>query len=260
MNDRLHDSTMLGHPELCYTDPVACGSKLLYLRHLAPHYPNLRRIVNMLYNICWVDRNLSSLDCALTKGNVTVLEQIVKEHKQSKSSYAVCDDGIDESKVMEEYSAAMVAFKKRCLDLPESPCMSCSKLCFRRDSVKLDSCLKPVTGDNWLRLLEYIDSHPGFDDGLPEGYICNYCIGKFREGLLPARCILNGLCFHAIPKEISDLNEYEKLLIQRAKAFQVVLRMNPVGGKKLPPSQQSTWLHLSSSPTFTRDFKTLTHS
>ena len=112
MNDRLHDSTMLGHPELCHMDPIACGSKLLYLRHLAPHYPNLRRIVNMLYNIRRADRNLSSLDCALTMGNITVLEQIVKEHKQSKSSYAVCDDGIDESKVMEEYSPAMVAFKK----------------------------------------------------------------------------------------------------------------------------------------------------
>ena len=49
--NRLHNSTLLGHNEMCYNDPVACGSKLLYLRHLAPHYPNLRRIVNMLYNI-----------------------------------------------------------------------------------------------------------------------------------------------------------------------------------------------------------------
>ena len=84
--------------------------------------------------------------------------------------------------------------------------------------------------ENWQRLLEYIDSHPGFDDGLSDGYIC---IGKFCEGVLPARYILNDLCFHAFPKEISDLNEYEKSLIQRVKAFQVVLRMNPVGGKKL---------------------------
>ena len=40
MNDWLHYSTMLGLPELCQMDPVACGSKLLYLHHLAPHYPN----------------------------------------------------------------------------------------------------------------------------------------------------------------------------------------------------------------------------
>ena len=64
---------------------------------------------------------------------------------------------------------------------------------------------------------------------MPEGYICNYCIGKFQEGVFPVRCILNGLCFHAILEEISNLNEYKRLLIQHAKEFQVVLRMNPVG-------------------------------
>ena len=78
-----------------------------------------------------------------------------------------------------------------------------------------------------------MDNHPGFDDWLSDGYVCHYCIDKFCQGTLPARCVLS---FHAIPKEIPDLNYYKKLLIQRAKAFQVVLRMNPVGGKKLPPS------------------------
>ena len=199
----------------------------------------------MLYNIRRVDKRLSSIDCALTKGDIDDLKEIIKEHKQSKSSYAVSHDGIDEGKVMEEYSGAMVAFKKRCLELPEFPCMSCNKLCFRRECIKLDRCLKPVTGENWQRLLDYIDSYPGFDDDLSDGYICNYCIGKFWEGVLPARCILNGHCFHPIPKEISDLNEYEKLLIQRAKAFQVVLRMNPVGGKKLPPSYLINKVHSS---------------
>ena len=38
-------------------------------------------------------------------------------------------------------------------------------------------------------------------------------------------------------------NDYEKLLIQCAKAFQVVLRMNPVGGKKLPPSHLINKVH-----------------
>ena len=95
--------------KVCYSDPVACGSKLC---HLAPHYPNLTRIVNMLYSIRRVDNKLSSIDCTLTTGNVDDLEQIVKQHKQSKNSYAVCDDGIDENKVMEEYIVAMVAFKK----------------------------------------------------------------------------------------------------------------------------------------------------
>ena len=103
--------------------------------------------------------------------------------------------------------------------------------------------MNPVAGENWQKLLDYIDSHPGYDDGLSDGFVCNYCKGKFCQGILPARCVLNGLSFHLIPKEISELNDYEKLLIQRAKAFQVVLRMNPVGGKKLPPSHLINKVH-----------------
>ena len=90
--NRLHNSTLLGHNEMCYNDPVACGSKLLYLCHLAPHYPNLRRIVNMLYNIRQIDQKLSSLDCALTNGKINDLEEIVKENKQNKNYFDVAED------------------------------------------------------------------------------------------------------------------------------------------------------------------------
>ena len=45
-------------------------------------------------------------------------------------------------------------------------------------------------------------------------YLSLDCISKFRASALPTRCILNGLEFDKIPKEISDLNEYEKVLIQ----------------------------------------------
>ena len=87
--------------------------------------------------------------------------------------------------------------------------MSCNKLCFRKECIKIDCCVKPLVGENWQRLLNYIDSHPGYDDWLSDGYVCNYCIEKFRQGVLPARCVLN-----AIPKEISELNDYENYLFR----------------------------------------------
>lgn len=83
--DYLHDANLLGYHKICHTDPLACGSKLLYLRHLAPHYPYLKRIVKTLYSIQQIDKKLSALDCALTKGNVSDLEEIVKEHRQNKT-------------------------------------------------------------------------------------------------------------------------------------------------------------------------------
>ena len=39
--DQLHDANLLGHHELYHMNPLACGSILLYLCHLTPHYPNL---------------------------------------------------------------------------------------------------------------------------------------------------------------------------------------------------------------------------
>lgn len=54
---------------------------------------------------------------------------------------------------------------------------------------------------------------------------------------LPHNSILNCLYYNDVPKQISDLNNYEKMLIQRAKAFQVVTSMTPVGNKNIPNKQ-----------------------
>ena len=40
----------------------------------------------------------------------------------------------------------------------------------------------------------------------------------------------------AVPIEVAQLNQYQKVLIQRPKAFQVVTKMKTVAGKQLPPS------------------------
>ena len=38
----MHDAKLQGQNKACHVDPDACGSKLLYLHRLAPHFPNLR--------------------------------------------------------------------------------------------------------------------------------------------------------------------------------------------------------------------------
>ncbi|KAL6418255.1 hypothetical protein ACFW04_012241 [Cataglyphis niger] len=54
---------------------------------------------------------------------------------------------------------------------------------------------------------------------------------------MPAYCILNNLFTDDVPEVISSLNTFEKILIQRAKAFQTVLKMGTVINKKLPQRQ-----------------------
>lgn len=62
-------------------------------------------------------------------------------------------------------------------------------------------------------------------------------MNKFRENSLLPTCVLNGLHVSEPPDFLINLNDFEKALIQRAKAFQVVTSMAPVGKKNLPNRQ-----------------------
>ena len=75
----MHDANLQGHNKACHVDPDACGSMLLYLRCLAPHSPDIRRIVNMSYTVRKANTSLSKIDHALETENVAALEAIIKE-------------------------------------------------------------------------------------------------------------------------------------------------------------------------------------
>ena len=231
-----HDKSLAGHSELCHLDDNACKSKFLYLRRLAPHFPNVRQLVNMMYSVKRTDTQVSCIDQALQAGNVEILREIAAEQKcayQSSSEGRI--SSVDEDSVLKTYMKAYVSYKKCCSEFAEFPCMSCNKLCFKRECVLLERCRIPVTGRLFT---EYLDDHPSPDDSLSAGYICKFCIDKFRNGTIPSRCMLNGLSFDNVPSEIIHLNQHERVLIQRAKAFQVVTKMQTVAGKRLPPSQK----------------------
>ena len=40
----MHDANLQGHNKACHVDPDACGSMLLYLRRLAPHFPDIMNL------------------------------------------------------------------------------------------------------------------------------------------------------------------------------------------------------------------------
>ena len=234
-----HVLSLAGHSKSCHLDPNACNSKLLYLRRLAPHFPNIRTLVNMIYNVRRSDSQLCRIDQGLQTGNIELLQKIAAEekgayHGSCESSSSV----IDESIILKTYMNAFVVYKNRCSEWAEFPCISCTKLCFKRECLFLDRCKQPVTGIAWNSFIQYLDTHPAPDDSLHTGYICKFCIEKFRNNTVPSRCMLNGLSFESVPAEIIQLNQHERVLIQRAKAFQVVTKMRTVAGKRLPPSHK----------------------
>ena len=98
---------------------------------------------------------------------------------------------------------AYVAYKNRCSEWAEFPCLSCTKLCFKLECVFLDHCKQPVTGNAWNSFIQYLDTHPAPDDSLTTGYIFKFCIEQFRNHTVPSRCMLNGLSFESVPQRLS---------------------------------------------------------
>ena len=107
-----HDKSLAGHSELCHLDDNACKSKFLYLRRLAPHFPNVRQLVNMIYSVKRTDTQVSRIDQALQAGNVEVLREIAAEQKcayQSSSEGRI--SSVDQDSVLKTYMKAYVSYK-----------------------------------------------------------------------------------------------------------------------------------------------------
>ena len=119
-----HDDKLQGHSKDCHVDPNACGSKLLYLRRLAPHFPNVRTIVNMLYTVKKTTTSIKTIDKAFQAEDITALEQVITEHREiTKNLYHLSSCALDECKIREDISVAIKAFYARNLQLAKYPCI-----------------------------------------------------------------------------------------------------------------------------------------
>ena len=47
-------------------------------------------------------------------------------------------------------------------------------------------------------------------------------------------CMLNDLYVPQLPEELAQFNDFEKILIQRMKPFQTIVKMDTVAKKKIP--------------------------
>ena len=86
-------SLSLGHL-FCQFEWLDKRSTLMFLRRLAPHYSNIRKIVNMLYNVRRVDKELSTLDRALYTGDVCLLQDFYDYHYHSYHHSRIIDHHI----------------------------------------------------------------------------------------------------------------------------------------------------------------------
>ena len=71
-------------------------------------------------------------------------------------------------------------------------------------------------------------------ENVTETAICKTCCTALKNYKLPSMCILNNLSVSELPPELCNLNNYEKMLIQRMKSFQTVIKMDTVMKKHVP--------------------------
>lgn len=238
-NYNIRDASLQGHPLQCYLHSPPCTSDFLYLRILAPHFPAIRHIVKIIYEVRRNNGRIIKIENALRYGHLDKIQDIVKEaHSTRMRQYDVSAGVLNENDIYKTYKQAFSKYNERCLDVAKFPCISCDKLCFKRECSQVNRLRSVPCNRNWDILFEFIESRPHFNDGLPTGYICHHCLEYFRSDKMPPRCILNGLDFGVVPEEIKVLNPYEKILIQRAKCFQMVTRMGTVAKKHLPSTHK----------------------
>ena len=107
-------------------------------------------------------------------------------------------------------------------DLPILHCISCERLRRQSDLRKLDNYRYKIDNEPWKELInKYVT------DEINGDFICKSCSKAFSKGKIPFFSIFQyNLYGQDIPPDIAVPISYEKILIQRAKAFQTVKKLD----------------------------------
>ena len=235
-----------GHPLACHLPGSSCESKLRVLTSAAAHYPKLAAFQKDVYSarrehfiIQNVDKAIDSKDYkSLLEICGTSFQHLFKKQALSPGQSESQNDVQPvsplriphlEAQLLIEHAKIIKQFDKQVHDYAIHPCACCERL-YKK------SCVKEVYFDDfqpndvWLTIKAYaILSCP--DVGDDPVYLCDFCRPKVKAGIMPGRCVINGLESPPIPKELKDLDPFTVKFLQLAKAFQTVVRLSTYTNK-----------------------------
>ena len=136
---------------------------------------------------------------------------------------------IVESELIEKFSKVIDAFEKERKEIPKYSCICCERLNFKHSVSKISKLKKFRKNEAWLEILAAPVLLYG-DTDLENWYICEFCKDSLKKNQIPGRAVINGLITEPLPPEIECLNMYERFLIQKAKAFQMIVRLGTMSG------------------------------
>ena len=146
----------VGHSHGCYINPKLCKSNFLAIEILAPQFPNLRHFKGVIYKIANIYKGqLHNLDKALNDSDLETLGRITLQARKETEALQKynTDISLNEEEITSRYYLAFKAFTKRSMDTPRIPCVSCEKLCFEREVLKLDISKRTYKGNVMQTLL-----------------------------------------------------------------------------------------------------------
>jgi len=133
-----------------------------------------------------------------------------------------------ETQLHPAHAATIEEYQNKLKDDPEHACVSCHRLFVRDDITKSQYHVQKFNFEVWQCLKKFmLQSDPDVKDKTL--YACQYYRTRLNTNELPNRCVLNGLITEPIPQEVSNLNILERQLIQKAKAFQMIIRLGTQG-------------------------------
>ena len=232
-----------GHSLLCFTGDE-CNSKLRILRAASTHYAVLRSFLHAVYDAIRNHKRVAHLDAALHSGDFTYLmraceidsyESLLSNEVQSTHQLSVYELDSPLRKPNLEYelqtthARIMALYDKDVHDYYKHPCCSCCML-FKRKSVSVVKFEHNLGTAVWPALKHFLlckDSAAASKSFL----MCHYCKLAIRNDNMPPRCVLNGLKVVEVPNELSKLDCLSRQFIQRAKAYQTVVRLGTYTNK-----------------------------
>lgn len=139
--ERLKECTLnisdikLGHTHSCYINPTLCNGMLFPIQILSPHFPKVRNIKRLIYKLLYSYRKMLGIDAALKFSDMQALEEIVILAQEKADAYKCHQNNImmSDDDIISKYSCAFKALTKRSMDVPRNICLSCERLCYRRE-------------------------------------------------------------------------------------------------------------------------------
>lgn len=124
--ENIHNCTVktsnmkLGHAHSCYIDSTLCKAMFLPIQLLSPHFPKVRNIKRLIYQLRSFYQKMLNLDKALNLADLNMLNDIVTTAQKKADIYKrqQIDVILSDDDIFSKYKEAFKALEKRLIDTP----------------------------------------------------------------------------------------------------------------------------------------------